>query len=135
MGIATVAFRQCILKLHSDGGQEDHLAFRVIFDLDIDGEGYKNVSVEAHEVLKSGIYDRPLEISELHGYEGPLNYAILGGSIEFYIRQIMGGKAPMINKPRQFLARSDWTIEHEMVVQFEMPEDQGNEQAKGRCIK
>lgn len=123
MGIATVAFRQCVLNLHSEGNQEDRLAFRVIFDLDIDGENYKNVYVEAHEVLKSGIHNRPLEISDLHGYEGPLNYAILEGSIEFYIRQIMGGNASLINKPGQSLALGDWTIEHEMVVQFEMPEE------------
>ncbi|MDX1411911.1 MAG: hypothetical protein R3351_07110 [Nitrospirales bacterium] len=135
MGIATVAFRKCVLNLHSDGSQDDRPVFRVVFDLDIDGENYKNVYVEVREALKSGIHKRPLEISEIHGYEGPLNYAILGGSIEFYFRQIIGGKESIINKPGQFLALSDWTIEHKMVVQFEMPEDQGNEEAKGGMFK
>jgi len=66
------------------------VASRVIFDLDSDGKNFPDVYVMVREAPKSGIHERPLEISELHGYEGPFNYAVLGGSIEFYFRQVMG---------------------------------------------
>jgi len=126
MGVATVAFRKCVINSQTYGVDDDSVGSRVFFDLDIDGDNYKDVYVEVREVPKSGTHQKPLEISELHGYEGPLNYEVLWGSIEFYFWQVMGGQESMINTQGKLLTLTDWTIEHEMVVQFEMPEDEDN---------
>lgn len=98
----------------------------IIFDLDIEGDIYKDVYVEVSEEPKSGPDGKALVISKLHGYAGPLNYEVLRGSIEFYFRQVTGSKKFHITGPGKFLSLTDWTIEHEMVVQFEMPEEVGN---------
>jgi hypothetical protein len=126
MGVVTVAFRKCVINSHTYGVDDDSVASRVIFDLDIDGDNYKNVYVEVREFTMPGFHETPLEISELHGYEGPLNYEVLRGSIEFYFLQVMGGKESMINTQGKIFKLTDWTIEQEMVVQFEMPEEEGN---------
>ena len=102
MGVATVAFRKCVLNLQSDGSQDGRLASRVIFALDIDGENYKDVYVKVREVPESEIHERLLEISELHGYEGPFNYPVLEGSIEFYFRQVTEGIESLINTQENF---------------------------------
>ena len=121
MGVATVSFHKYVLNSESDGSQDGRLASRVIFDLDIDGKNYKDVYVMVSELPNSGNHGRLFEISQIHGYEGPLNYEVLKGSIEFYLRQVMGGKESALNAPGKILGLSDWTFEQEMVVQFEMP--------------
>jgi hypothetical protein len=126
MRVATVAFRQCVINPEIDGSLHEPEAPRVIFDLNIDGDHYTDLYVEVREGPKAGPNESPLEISELHGYEGPLNYEVLRGSIEFYFRQVVGGKESRINTQDKFLTLTDWTIEQEMVVQFEMPEEEGN---------
>jgi hypothetical protein len=104
---------------------DERVASRVFFNLDIDGDNYEDVYVEVRELPKSGVHERFLQISELHGYEGQLNYEVLRGSIEFYFRQVTGGKESGIDTRGKFLALTDWTIEQEMVVQFEMMEEEG----------
>ena len=126
MRVATVAFRKCVINPEIDGSPHESETARVILDLDINGYHYTDLYVEVREVTKSGPNESPLEISELHGYEGPLNYEVLRGSIEFYFWQVMGGQESMINTQGKLLTLTDWTIEHEMVVQFEMPEDEDN---------
>jgi len=50
---------------------------------------------------------------------------VLRGSIEFHFSQAIGGKGSMFSQQGKFLPLTDWTIEQEMVVQFEMPEEEG----------
>ena len=126
MGVATVAFRKCIINNSKvDEADHDDEAWRVVFDLDIEGESYKNVYVEVRQPNVPDGHETPLEISTLHGYCGQLNYEVLRGSIEFYFCQATGGKGSVLSRKDKFFPLNDWTIEQEMVVQFEMPENEG----------
>jgi len=73
MGVATLAFRKCVINSIADGADNDDKASRVVFDLDIEGESYKNVYVEVRQSRVPDFHETPLEISDLHGYNGLLN--------------------------------------------------------------
>ena len=120
MGTATVAFRKCVINSQAHGPADDSLTSRVFFDLDIDGEGYANVYVDVRQSTEPGLEEAPLEISDLYGYEGPFNYEVFRGSLEFYFRQAIGGKESMFRTQGKFLTLTDWTIEQEMLVKFEV---------------
>ena len=120
MATATVAFRKCVINSPSSDSEEGYLASRVYFDLDIDKEGHANAYVDVRQSLSPGLEDQPLEISEIHGYDGPFNFEVFRGSVEFYFRQATGGKMSLFSTGGKFLPLTDWTIEQELLVQFEV---------------
>ena len=120
MATATVAFRKCVINSPEVDGDENHLASRIYFDLDIDEEGHANAYVDVRQSLVPGLEDEPLEISAIHGYEGPLNFEVFRGSVELYFRQATGGKGSIFSTGGKFLPLTDWTIEQEMLIQFEV---------------
>lgn len=122
MGTATVAFRKCVINLHAEAGGDDCLTSRVFFDLDIDGEDYADVYVDVRQSTAPGFEEEPLEVSDLYGYEGPFNFEVFRGSLEFYFRQAMGGNESMMTAQGKVLSLMDWTIEQEMIVKFEILE-------------
>ena len=122
--VAKVAFRKCILNPPAERANTGCGPSRVVFDLDVDGQCYTNVYVEVHPSPAPETPNTPLEISELHGYNGPMNFEVLRGSIEFYARQILEGSSSKLHAEGSFLQLRDWTMEQDMVVQFEIPEDE-----------
>ena len=123
MGTATVAFRKCVFNRPAAQWEQDSLTSRVYFDLDIDGQGYANVYVDVRQSDPLRVKDQPLEISDLYGYNGPLNFDVFCGSVEFYLSQVLGGKKSMFSSEGCFLPLADWTIEQEMLVQFEVTDE------------
>ena len=123
MATATVVFRKCVINSQEFGGDEHHLACRVFFDLDIEGEGYANLYVDVRQSTAPDLTDLPLEVSALYGYDGPFNFEVFLGSLEFYYRHAMGGKGLMFGISGNPLRFEGWTIEQEMLVQFEIPEE------------
>ena len=126
MGVVTVTFRRCLANSPLLGSQDGCASSRVLFDLDIDGKNYQEVYVDVREAGESETHDSALEISELHGYEGPLNYEVLRGSIEFFYRHVFGGKESRTDTKDKILTLRNEEINQEMVVQFEMPEEEVN---------
>ena len=61
-----------------------------------------------------------LEISQIYGYEGLMNDEVLCGSVEFYFRQVVGGNESLLEASDEMITLPDWTIDHKMVVQFEI---------------
>lgn len=126
MGVVTVTFRKCLANSPLLESQDRCLNSRVLFDLDINGKNYQEVYVDVREVGESETQESALEISELHGYEGPLNYEVLRGSIEFFYRHVLGAKEASTGTKDKILTLINEEINQEMVVQFEMPEEEGN---------
>ena len=104
------------------GGDSAHVASRVFFDLDVEGESYPNLSVDVRQSVDPQSEKARLEISELHGYDGPLNYEVFRGSLEFYYWQVVGGKGSMSGTLGNPFPFDGWTFEQEMLVQFEVIE-------------
>ena len=123
MGTATVAFRKCVFNRQAIPGEQEYLTSRVYFDLDIDGRGYANVYVNVRQSDHLEVKDQPLEISDMYGYNGPFNFDVFCGSVEFYLSQVLGGKKPLLSSEGCFLPLADWTIEQEMLVQFEVTDE------------
>ena len=130
MATATVAFRKCVINSQEYGGDDKHLASRVFFDLDIEGEGYANLYVDVRQSKTTDLKEESLEISGPYGYDGPFNCEVFQASLEFYYRQVIGEKGAgwdvLIGGPLQF---EGWTIEQEMLVQFEVAESERGWQA------
>ena len=124
MGTATVAFRKCVFNIQVIQREQGYLTSRVYFDLDIDGQGYANVYVDVRGLAPLSAKDQPLEISEMYGYNGPFNFEVFCGSVEFYLSQVLGGKVSLLSSESSFLPLADWTIEQEMLVQFEVTDEE-----------
>ena len=112
MAIATVTFRRCLVNVPEAGSDEEHVGSRVFFDLKIDEQEFVDVYADVRADRKG---DAPLFVTPPQGYDGPLHRKLFQGLVEFYYRQTAGGGADGLG-----LRLRDWTIEQEMVVQFEV---------------
>ena len=112
MAIATVTFRRCVVNASEAGSNEGYVRSRVFFDLNIEGREFVDVYADV-QADREG--DSSLFVSPPRGYDGPLNLQVFQGLVEFYFRQAAGGGPEGLG-----LRLKDWTIEQEMVVQFEV---------------
>lgn len=112
MAIATVTFRRCVVNASVAGSDERYVGSRVFFDLNIEGREFVDVYADVRAAREG---DAPLSVIPPQGYDGPLNFPVFQGLVEFYCRQATGGGLDGLG-----LRLRDWTIEQEMVVQFEV---------------
>ncbi len=120
MPIATVAFRRCIFNSPEYGSDDDHVGSRVFFDLDLEGEGYANLHVDVRQLVREGAENEPLLVTRPQGYEGPFNFPVFQGLVEFYYRHAVGAKWGMFGMRGLRMRLEGWAVEQEMLVQFEV---------------
>ena len=120
MPTATVAFRRCIINVPEYGSDDEHVGSRVFFDLNVEGEGYANLHVDIRQLVREGTENEPLLVTRPEGYEGPFNFQVFQGLVEFYYRHAVGGKWGMFGRQGLSMRLEGWTIEQEMLVQFEV---------------
>ncbi len=112
MAVAMMTFRRCVVNASEAGSDEKQAGSRIFFDLNIEGREFVDVYADVRVKRKGGA---PLCVTPPRGYDGPLNLQVFQGLVEFYYRHATGGG------PDGFgLMLPDWTIEQEMVVQFEV---------------
>ena len=116
MAIATVTFRRCLVNASEAGSDEGQVGSRVFFDLTIEGQEFVDVYADVR-VDREG--EAPLCVTPPQGYDGPLNLRVFQGLVEFYCRHVAGGSPQGIG-----LMLQDWVIEQEMVVQFEVNDEE-----------
>ena len=124
MPIANIAFRRCVVNSPDLGSDEDHIGSRVFFDLALEDEAYANVCVDVRQLVRDGTEHEPLLVSHPDGYDGPLNFQVFQCLVEFYYRQAVGDKWGMLGDRGIGMRLEDWVIEHEMLVQFELYDDE-----------
>lgn len=112
MAIATVTFRRCLVNTPEAGSNEMQIGSRVFFDLTVEGQEFVDVYADV-QANRTG--DAPLSVTPPQGYDGPLNFQVFQGLVEFYYRQAAGGGPDGLG-----LRLPDWVVEQEMVVQFEV---------------
>ena len=112
MAIATVTFRRCLMNTPEAGSDEGRVGSRVFFDLNIEGREFVDVYADVRADREG---NSPLSVTPPRGYDGPLNLQVFQGLVEFYYRQVTGGGPDGLG-----LMLPDWSIEQEMVVQFEV---------------
>ncbi len=120
MPTATVAFRRCIFNSPEYGSDDDHVGSRVFFDLDLEGEGYANLYVDVRQLVREGTENEPLLVTRPQGYEGPFNFPVFQGLVEFYYRHAVGAKWGMFGMRGLRMRLEGWAVEQEMLVQFEV---------------
>ncbi len=124
MLIATVAFRRCIINSPEFGSNEDHVGSRVFFDLSVADEGYANLYVDIRQLVREGTEHEPLLVTHPSNYSGPFNFQVFQGLVEFYYRHAVGGKWGMFGMHGIRMRLENWTVEQEMLVQFEVFDDE-----------
>jgi len=124
MLIATVAFRRCIFNSPEFGSDEDHVGSRVFFDLSVADEGYANLCVDIRQLVRAGAEREPLLVTHPSNYSGPFNFQVFQGLVEFYYRHAVGGKWGMFGMREISMRLENWTVEQEMLVQFEVYDDE-----------
>lgn len=124
MPVATIAFRRCVVNSAAYGSDEDHVGSRVFFDLLVEDSGHVNLYVDVRQLAREGTEHEPLLVSKPEGYEGPFNYQVFQCLVEFYYRQAVGEKWGMFGNKGLRMRLEDWVIEHEMLVQFEVYDEE-----------
>lgn len=124
MPVATIAFHRCAVNSPAYGSDEEHVGSRVFLDLQLEDAAYANVSVDVRQLVRDGTEDEPLLVSHPVGYDGPLNFQVFQSLVEFYFRQAVGAKWGMFANKDFGLRLEDWIIEHEMLVQCELYDDE-----------
>ena len=124
MLIATVAFRRCIFNSPEFGSDDDHVGSRVFFDLSVGEEAYANLYVDLRQLVREGAEQDPLLITHPANYSGPFNFPVFQGLVEFYYRHAVGGKWGMFGMRGIGMRLENWTVEQEMLAQFEVCDDE-----------
>ncbi|RMH05821.1 MAG: hypothetical protein D6704_08575 [Nitrospirae bacterium] len=123
MAIATLAFRRCVINSPEFGSDEEHVGSRIFFDLHVGGVGYANLFVDVREFVREGAKHKPLLITMPSGYTGPWNAPVFQSLVEFYYRHAVGVKWGMFGMRGPSMRLENWTVEQEMLVQFEVFDD------------
>jgi len=129
MPVATIAFRRCIVNSPTYGSDEDHVGSRVIFDLQLEDSAFANLCVDVRQLVREGAENDPLLVSRPEGYSGPFNFQVFRCLVEFYYRQAVGTKWGMFGNKGIRMRLEDWVIEYEMLVQFEVFDEEAEEGA------
>ena len=116
MAIATVTFRRCLVNSSEAGSDETQIGSRVFFDLNVGGQEFVDVYADVTQASREG--GAPLVVTTPQGYDGPLNFQVFQGLVEFYYRHATGGS--WAGPEELGMKLQDWVIEQEMVVQFEV---------------
>lgn len=124
MPVATVAFRRCVVNSPEYGSDEDHVGSRIFFDLRLGEAAFANLWVDIRQVVREGVEHEPLLVSKPEGYEGPFNVQVFQRLVEFYYRQAVGTKWGMFGHPAVNMRLENWVIEYEMLVQFEVNDEE-----------
>ena len=66
------------------------------FDLDIEGRRHPNLSADVRQPLGPGAEEDFLQVTEPHGYTGPINLPVFQGLVEFYYRHVIGAQGLML---------------------------------------
>ena len=120
MAIATVTFRRCLVNAPEYGSDDNHVGSRVFFDLHREGREFVNVYVDVKQATGEGAEREPLVVTPPHGYDGPLNVPVFHSLVEFYYRQAVGGASGLSGIQGLGMRLTDWVIERDMRVQFEI---------------
>ena len=115
MAVATVTFRRCLVNAPEAGSDDRQTGSRIFFDLTVGGQAFVDVYVDVIQANWEGDEHEALVVTTPQGYDGPLNLQVFQGLVEFYYRHAAGGSPQGLG-----LRLSDWVIEQEMVVQFEV---------------
>ena len=124
MLVATVAFRRCVVNSPDYGSNEEHVGSRIFFDLHIDETTLVNICVDVRQLARDGTENEPLLVSRPDGYDGPLNFSVFQRLVEFYYRQVVGVQWSMFANSNIRMCLEEWVLEHEMQVQFEVPDEE-----------
>jgi len=116
MPVATVTFRKCIINAPAYGTDSHHIGSRVIFDLDIDGEAYPDLSVDVRQPADTEGNGESLEVTWPEGYTGPFNFHMFQELVRFYFRHIVGAQALLFGT-KLF---QGYTVTSQMHAQFEI---------------
>ncbi len=124
MPAAIIAFRRCVVNSTAFGSDDEHVGSRIFFDLLVEDAGHVNLHVDVRQLAREGTGNEPLLVSRLEGYEGPFNFQVFQSLVEFYYRQAVGSKWAMFGNKGLRMRLEDWVIEHEMLVQFEVYDEE-----------
>lgn len=125
MPVATVVFRRCVMNSRDSESDEQHVGSRMFFDLRIDERVFVNICVDVSHLVGDGAQNEVLLVSRPEGYDGPLDFPVFQSLVEFYYRQVVGDRWSMFGNKNIRMRLEDWVLEHEMLVQFEVPDEEG----------
>lgn len=123
MASAMAAFRRCVINAPEFGSDETHIGSRIFFDLAVEGVSYANLYVDVRQRVDDETDQHPLLVSRPQKYEGPFNTSVFQGLVEFYYRHAVGAKWSMFGMKGIGMRLEGWTVEQEMLVQFEVFEE------------
>src|SRR5882672_7037844 len=87
---AIVTFTKCIQDSQDYGSDDEHMASRIFFDLEVDGQPRLGLHVDVKQVVGSSYETGDIEVGRPVGYRGPFNYIAFRDAVERYFRSLVG---------------------------------------------
>ena len=73
MSEMTITFQRLVQDSQDYGSDDEHMISRAYFSVEFEGNIQADCSVDIKQVVGSNIETTPLEVSNLQGYNGPMN--------------------------------------------------------------
>ena len=87
MPIMKLSFNRLVQDSQDFGSDDDHMISRAFFAIFFEDAEHLDCSVDLKQIVGSDIESSPIEVSNLQGYEGPMNKDKLQESADLYYRQ------------------------------------------------
>ena len=91
-----LSFNRLVQDSQDFGSDDDHMISRAFFAIFFEDAEYLDCSVDLKQIVGSDIESSPIEVSNLQGYEGPMNRDKLQESAELYYRQSFGSSGSFV---------------------------------------
>jgi len=92
-----IRFKELLQNSHLLGSNAEHMISRAIFDVEYDGEIYKDCSATIKQTVGSKFERNPLEVSNIVGYDGPNDFNKFSYNAEVFYRSMIGGQGSLFN--------------------------------------
>jgi hypothetical protein len=116
-----VIFHTCIHDSQDYGSDDEHMVSRVFFDLEIDGEIFKDLFADLKQAVGRDIETGIIEVGPPKGYSGSFNHIAFRDAAEKYYRTLVGSPGRVIHiEGGSNIHMRNTTLIQEMIFEFEL---------------
>src|ERR1700690_4156095 len=85
-----ITFHRCIQDSQEYGSDNEHMAARVLFTLEVNGKNVGDYSADLKQTLGGDFETGSIEVGPPHAYDGPWNHANFADAASKYLRSLLG---------------------------------------------
>jgi len=122
MSKAKITFYECLQNAQELGSDDEHMASRVFFSLEINGKRFEDLFADLKQTVGADYETGSIEVGPPKGYEGAFNHEAFHGCAEKYYRSCVGSEATgiRVGKGARGIRMFNNLFKKEMMFEFEI---------------